>query len=304
MKGSYDLVPGSEEEQGLINEIARARKNKSWSKLTICSMLSNVILLAGIVMIAVFRKPADIECLRRTNAFSPILYDADIPLERVKLNGTFFPATQPANFWRQEPNPALDEAWDALAETPAFLVTADEVRKAGGDPERAVRVPESWGLRPKGDPVYFAQMDGQHSIHCLNALRMFAYFPYYFGHKWKSTAEMPVYQQNHLNHCVDMLRQNLMCSISTDIVTYEWVEANDTPQPNFSIEKVCRSRDVIWDWLQRHKLHLTHDQDYHTPRPPPGQYQEVPASPYWLDLIKASRAKGVEVHNYIEQTEI
>ena len=160
------------------------------------------------------------------------------------VNATLFPASQPAEFWRQSPNPKLDQAWVDLVKTPVFLVSED-VRKMGRDHEKSVHVHESYHLSPEGSRLYFAQLYGQHALHCLDVLRKFAYFPYYYGDKYNSTEEMPIYQQNHLNHCTEILRQDLMCSISTDVVLYQREDGDENPQSSFSIEKFCRSYDHV-----------------------------------------------------------
>jgi hypothetical protein len=216
------------------------------------------------------------------------------------VNATLFPASQPPEFWRQEPNPKLDQAWVDLVKTPVYLVTEPDVVKMGRDPSKYVTVPESYHLGPKGEKVFFAQLYGQHALHCLDVLRKFAYFPYYYGDKYNSTKEMPIYQQNHLNHCTEILRQDLMCTASTDAVLYQWEAGNDNPQPDFSIEKVCHSYDHVRGWLDREsdKVVLTEEQDFHVPRPAPGTFYEAPANPHWLQLVKEAHAHGMEVHEY------
>lgn len=214
------------------------------------------------------------------------------------VNASLFPASQPPEFWRQNPNPQLDQAWVDLVQTPVFLVSEEDVHKMGRDPSKAVKVPETYHIAKEGPPMYFAQLYGQHALHCLDVLRKFAYFPYYYGDKYNSTEEMPIYQQNHLNHCTEVLRQDLMCSVSTDVVLYMWEEGDDNPQPNFSIEKVCRSYDHVRGWLDHSTVHLTEEEDYHVPRPPPGTYFEYPANPHWLNLVKEAHEHGMDVHEF------
>jgi hypothetical protein len=87
----------------------------------------------------------------------------------------------PPVIYRQDPSPAVDEAWEKIAKLDYFGVTAEDIHKMGKDAETAVVVPEDWGM---GSNLYLVQLDGQHHLHCLNAIRKFAYFDYYLGDKF------------------------------------------------------------------------------------------------------------------------
>ena len=91
---------------------------------------------------------------------------------------------------------------------PLFAITRGDVVRLRRDPDVAVKVPVEWNLKsPTGEPIYLAQLDGQHTLHCLNAIRKYAYFDHYYCDRYRSTSNMPIFDQTHLNHCVDMLRE-------------------------------------------------------------------------------------------------
>lgn len=50
-----------------------------------------------------------------------------------------------------------------------------------------------------------------------------------------------------LDHCVDAIRQALMCHADTSIVTFGWRPHWRRPWPNFSVDRTC----VDWDALDR-----------------------------------------------------
>ena len=55
----------------------------------------------------------------------------------------------------------------------------------------------------------------------------------------------------HLNHCVDVLAQNLMCTGNTDMYTLNWMETQDHPFPDFDINHRCLDFDALVDWRMR-----------------------------------------------------
>ena len=54
-------------------------------------------------------------------------------------------------------------------------------------------------------------------------LRKYLYFDYYSQFDPFFTESKPETYRMHLEHCVDNLRQVLMCSADVGMITYEWV---------------------------------------------------------------------------------
>ena len=96
--------------------------------------------------------------------------------------------------------------------------------------------------------------DVLHSLHCLNAIRKHLNLDYYA----KSMALPPEYRQMHLDHCVDHLRQALLCCGDLTAVTLKPVLANTSlPYPvTFYLgqterEHTCRNSEAIKSWVSR-----------------------------------------------------
>ncbi|RAL04918.1 uncharacterized protein BO80DRAFT_480872 [Aspergillus ibericus CBS 121593] len=104
-----------------------------------------------------------------------------------------------------------------------------------------------------------------------NSLRMNIYPEYYFGRQ-DNSSDMAAHQR-HLDHCVDILRQALMCTADINIVTMNWLKClwrsllpdihplitddgyelgRELPTPNFNTRHVCRNFDRILEWNDRH----------------------------------------------------
>ena len=60
-------------------------------------------------------------------------------------------------------------------------------------------------------------------------------------------------QFNHLEHCLELLRQSLMCNADMSIITFHWGHLQATPLANWTFPHTCKSWDAIEDWAsQRH----------------------------------------------------
>lgn len=295
MKTGYINVPLDEEDIGPPQQTG----SRAWLKLlTILSLVLNVTLIF-LAFISSLRTPNPAaSCIRQTSSYSPVLKDTNLGLVHQTVNGTLFPNSNPPSIWRSPPSPAVDKAWEDIANTDIFAISRADILSLGRDPEVITKVPSSYGF---GEDIYFAELDGQHHLHCLMMIRRYAYLPQYFP-EYESMNKMPVFHKNHLNHCVDILRQHLLCTFSTDIITYRWTQNQPLPQPDFSIEKVCRNRDDIQGWLDKRwtELPLTVDQRVNVPRPDNLAEIELPSNHYWDDLVHKAHDQGVEVHEYVD----
>ena len=67
-------------------------------------------------------------------------------LHEVRLKSAFEnDHNTPPSIHRQKPSLDVDAAWEYLHQNARnFLITADEVRRLGKDPEIAIRAPEEW----------------------------------------------------------------------------------------------------------------------------------------------------------------
>ncbi|KAH8892313.1 hypothetical protein GQ53DRAFT_647428, partial [Thozetella sp. PMI_491] len=119
----------------------------------------------------------------------------------------------------------------------------------GQDPSTAAKLEdEIWGL---GDDAYVAVLDVFHQLHCLNTLRQIAY-----GDKYPEISHDPdrPLWKFHVDHCVDILMQQLQCSGNLNLITYHWVETQIWPIPLFSVDKQCIDFNAITRWRLEHSI--------------------------------------------------
>ena len=78
-----------------------------------------------------------------------------------------------------------------------------------------------------------------HDIHCLNNIRKFAYADYYYGGNitWQT--------ETHFLHCLDTIRQSLMCKYSTDVYTVAFLEDQEFAVVDFRINRKCQDYEAF-----------------------------------------------------------
>ncbi|EWC46898.1 hypothetical protein DRE_03910 [Drechslerella stenobrocha 248] len=250
----------STDTESTIEEDEYHKLRKPWRTLSLqlCITLLNLSLLAGSAFCyyQTFYVKTPLpgyttflnEDLKKVSYYSPLLDVIDVPSTTQQINGSLFPGRNPSIF-RLPPSPEVDAAWSAVAEVPIFAIPSSAVRILGKDPARTVRLPESLGFPAD---MHLAQLDSAHQIHCLNALRKAVFASYYYD-----AAKKPPRNRLHwihLSHCAGILLQNLMCQANLDVVTLNWVETQENPFPDFSVNKQCRDFGAIQRWQQEHRL--------------------------------------------------
>ncbi|KAF4785082.1 hypothetical protein HER10_EVM0002433 [Colletotrichum scovillei] len=195
--------------------------------------------------------------MKRVSPYSPILDDVPIQLETVEVKGTLFNDYTPPRIWREQPSEEVDKAWDDMARIEYFGVSGDALRKMGKDPEISVSIPEEWGV---GSDKYLVEIDMQHQLHCLNAVRKYAYFDYYY----------------------DILLQALTCNPSLDLISHNWMRTQQNPYPDFNIKRQCVAHDPILKW--QHENGISEQILKYKNLPRPEGFPEVEPEPSILKI--------------------
>lgn len=55
-----------------------------------------------------------------------------------------------------------------------------------------------------------------------------------------------------LDHCIDYLRQVIMCESDVTPVTSNWVFTHHTPHPDFNTMHKCRNFTKLLEWVEEH----------------------------------------------------
>lgn len=169
-------------------------------------------------------------------------------MQTTRMNGTFMD-TDPPSIFRQPPSPEVDAAWARIETQKPIPISRTDVLAQGKDPARAAKFPVSFGFGPE---AYIGRIDVFHQIHCLNRLRMHLKdnYDYYYA----DTETNNEYHRLHVNHCVYMLLQNLICTANVDVYTHTWVDAQDNAFPDFSLNHKCRDFGAVLRWHDEHSV--------------------------------------------------
>ncbi|KAF8812984.1 hypothetical protein BYT27DRAFT_7181937 [Phlegmacium glaucopus] len=189
-------------------------------------------------------------CLAQQSMYSPV-YDT-IEYSTVRFNGSLdFPSP-----YRGFPTAALDQAWDRITTNNSLWpirISDEDLKKINksGRPSN-VKYKEIDGGGNMGSIEVF------HQLHCLNMLRKSTY-PNEYPEIQELWNTRPKFIRNHLDHCIEMIRQNLMCIADVGVISYDWVSGWEVPFPDFNTYHKCRNFDDILDWITSHRVRVPRD---------------------------------------------
>lgn len=127
------------------------------------------------------------------------------------------------------------------------------------DPEDALEItdPET------GERGYRVAIEMFHQLHCLNLLRQTSYKKHYKppgGDAAASKHEL----RHHMDHCIDTLRQVIMCRGDVDMFAFRLPLGEDKPRPDYSsTPRVCRNFESIRKWAVDHTVQRGEDEPDH-----------------------------------------
>lgn len=61
--------------------------------------------------------------------------------------------------------------------------------------------------------------------------------------------------RGHIDHCIEIIRQQLMCSAEMVPVLTEEIEGHEFPRSDFSTWQVCRNFDDLYTWTKSAIIH-------------------------------------------------
>ncbi|QMW45716.1 hypothetical protein AFCA_009803 [Aspergillus flavus] len=249
---SSDGAEDQEDNMGLLGRVRKTPFRSSfWARAggKVVAAVNTILLLSIIVILLVSHRYehqcSESECAAKTSYYSPLFEDPRaIEYEYVRFQG----ALEHQNVYKGTPNKELDEAWEVLIHTNNSGVDGnviDRIQKS----RIAAKYPKEQGGQ------YYTGIEVFHHMHCLNLIRQYTYKDYYHRpeNRPKPFTDSEPVLRAHVDHCIDMLRQVLMCQADVGIVTYNWVHPWGL-YPDFSTEHKCRKFDKIVEWADKHAL--------------------------------------------------
>ncbi|KAF9889812.1 hypothetical protein FE257_006902 [Aspergillus nanangensis] len=262
----------SEEESGIWQptEKLQPRRSSVWWKIFLYPIVIATIFIAGIFS-GFNWQDVNNRCVQHVSQKSPLLRDMDVNYHVQQFNGTFMHE----NIYRQDAGPEVDAAWAALGVDYRPLWVPPEAGEEAGIAHDQVKVSDQYG---GGFP---ANLEGLHHLHCLNLLRKSLYYNYDHYHEMGEGAfsNNDYVVRRHVSHCLDILRQQLMCTVDVGVLGQVWVwPDNPVPFVDFNTQHKCRNFDEIRQWAQDHQLPEDPPDDFMQKEPEEGDtvYPEIP----------------------------
>ncbi|KAG0697868.1 hypothetical protein DFH29DRAFT_1003354 [Suillus ampliporus] len=153
-----------------------------------------------------------------------------------------------SSIYRGSPSPEIDAAWDRISlDARPLRMTLEQLLRTGEKPSPSMaRYPDEYG------GGYMATVEVIHQLHCIDMLRRVSWGDHYYHHG--DMHESPEDFRTHVDHCIEMLRQIIMCHGDVTMLTYDWVKGVKDPFPNFNIPHRCRNLEKVLDWVDEHRV--------------------------------------------------
>ncbi|TCD64869.1 hypothetical protein EIP91_003535 [Steccherinum ochraceum] len=157
--------------------------------------------------------------------------------------------------YQGEPSQEVDKAWNDLYNN--FGLSKIPKEQARLLPNKTLPIP--------GDEQYYAiGLAVFHQLHCLNILRQGLYPEHYRDPVTGAIGNIPAEDwPDHVSHCIDNLRQSLMCAADISLVVWQWVEEDNRASIMMNTVHSCRNYDKIADWAKRHRRTTHFDSSIH-----------------------------------------
>jgi hypothetical protein len=129
-----------------------------------------------------------------------------------------------------------------------IAVTADDILAVGHNLTAAQFPPAAGG-------GYIVSTVGTHQLHCLHYIWQ-DHHSALIPSVQRQMADVPELYERHYEHCVDYIRESLMCNFDTGLIPYNWVLNHNNPTPNSNAMHKCVNWDRLQDWLKSRAVEI------------------------------------------------
>ncbi|PMD16627.1 hypothetical protein NA56DRAFT_305974 [Hyaloscypha hepaticicola] len=104
-----------------------------------------------------------------------------------------------------------------------------------------------------GSGGYLGMLAVYHELHCVKMIRWAFNHARYKSH-WspQDLIDLP----DHVEHCLDIVRQSIQCRADSTIITYWWTEKSRVPETNFYGHHECINWDKFEAWADQHSVDI------------------------------------------------
>ncbi|KAJ6784909.1 hypothetical protein PWT90_02382 [Aphanocladium album] len=172
----------------------------------------------------------------------PLVYSP--ALEAVKMEVTEFQGQlRIISPYQGEPSDELDQAWTDLLQYSNVWVSGEELSKIN---KTSIPVPGE-------EDKYWVELSVVHELHCIKRLRQYLHKDYYFPNR---SAEDQRLNYLHTDHCLEILRQSVMCHADTSMITMTWEPTSKFPAADFQNVHECKNWDALYEWQKERSVDM------------------------------------------------
>ncbi|ETN46244.1 uncharacterized protein HMPREF1541_00428 [Cyphellophora europaea CBS 101466] len=258
-KVRFDQVEGTDsdsEAQTLMpgHEKASGPRHRWWCGYALIFLLGvsvfvNVMQYVMVALEAGKHSPHDVNdvCSSWTSEYpSPIMDDTQITWQTTEYNDSFLTQSR----YRGPPGSETDKLWFDLGTRNRHYIVPEHLGERYGLKQGHAKIDPKLG---GGFPVLF---QFEHDLHCLNLMRQALYWNYdhYVAQGEGPFAGTPYVIERHVGHCMDMLRQALMCQPDTQVFGQYWIGDTDNAFVDFNTRHRCKNFWALKDWVTEHQM--------------------------------------------------
>ncbi|KAI1123880.1 hypothetical protein F5Y10DRAFT_42684 [Nemania abortiva] len=233
---SRDLLPKHESR---ILDGDRGKRRSTIFTWMNSALLVIITLLSYIAFRVTFPSHAECSCQ------NPAAFDESysvVPKEVIHLETR--PEWNPPAFpFKGEPSEELDAVWADLLHALNIRITDEEMTMLGENKTNRVQVT---GGDPNKEHDYVGVLGVYHHMHCLNNIRRMLHYDYYES-RMAGQKHLEGFSKEHSDHCINTIRQALMCHANLGVYTSEW--DYKLHNPSRSLESRSSTTCVRWDTL-------------------------------------------------------
>ncbi|KUJ16675.1 uncharacterized protein LY89DRAFT_669143 [Mollisia scopiformis] len=138
-----------------------------------------------------------------------------------------------------EPSHELDANWSSLYPSVYQLIPKEEAEKLYA---KTMIFPHDKERR------YVIELDVFHQLHCLNMIRQTLRPDYYKPYVPGEDGEDLLFGHHHIDHCVETIRQALVCASDVTVYTWHWDYEVNAMRNQFATPHTCRNFEKIREW--------------------------------------------------------
>ncbi|KAJ6526814.1 hypothetical protein B0H19DRAFT_970486, partial [Mycena capillaripes] len=145
------------------------------------------------------------------------------------------------------PSDEVDAAWEGLYQ---FGVSTIPKNQAALLPNKTYPIAHNTSQ-------YLVQLEVFHQLHCLNQIRKALHHHYY--DRTLDSASAALLDPAPLAHCLNFLRQSLMCAADISPLVWQWNPGHKRAEIRFDIVHSCRNFDKVADWARERRVETAPD---------------------------------------------